>query len=99
MISKILSGLLSFVIGLSSIITKPIDLLIESSMPDLSEILGTIVNFFDIVSSSIGWGMSLVAFPRDALVIISAFFVFKYAIVGVSSGVKKVVKLWYVLKP
>lgn len=99
MISKIINGLLKFVIGLSSIITAPIDMLIEQSMPDVSSALGKIAEFFELVSSSIGWCMSLVGFPRDALVLIVAFFVFKYAIVGVSSGVKKVIKLWYVLKP
>lgn len=99
MISKIISGLLKFVIGLASILTAPIDAIISETLPDLSSALGHITSFFNLVSSSIGWCMSAVGFPRDALLLIVAFFVFKYAIVGISSGVKRVIKLWYVLKP
>ena len=99
MANAIINAFLKFVMGLASLLTAPIDALINTVLPDLSDAVMNIQSFFIMLSDVIGFCLDLVGFPPLALQLIITYFVFKYAIVGVASGVKKVITLWYVLKP
>lgn len=76
MIKKILSGIIKLIIGLCTIILTPIDNLIESSLPQLSSAFTAIGNFLNIISSSIGWVISLTGLSSNAISLLVAYYGF-----------------------
>lgn len=77
MIKAILSGIIKLIISLVSLLLAPIDLLIQSVLPSLSNAFTAIGNFLNIISSSIGWAVSLTGLSSSAISLIVAYFVFK----------------------
>lgn len=76
MIKWLLKGIMSLIISLVSLILAPIDLLIQSALPELSSAFTAIGNFLNIISSSIGWAISLTGLSSSALSLIVAYYVF-----------------------
>lgn len=77
MINSILQGIMSLIISLVSIILAPIDLLIQSALPDLSNALTSVGNFFNLIGSSIGWGISVLGLSNETISLIVLYFTFK----------------------
>lgn len=77
MINAILKGIIGLIIGLVSIILAPIDNLILSVLPDLSNAFTSIGNFFAIISNGIGWVISATGLSNEALSLIVMYFTFK----------------------
>lgn len=77
MINSILQGIMSLIIALVSIILAPIDLLIQSALPDLSNALTSVGNFFNLIGSSIGWGISVLGLSNETISLIVLYFTFK----------------------
>jgi hypothetical protein len=77
MIGKIMMGIMKLIISLVSLVLAPIDLLIESALPDLSNALTSIGNFFNLIGQSIGWGISVLGLSSETLSLIVLYFVFK----------------------
>ena len=94
MINKILIGIIKLITGLVSTLLAPIDLLIEYSLPDLSNALNSISSFLNLAFSSIGWAVSLLGIPAIALKLIVAYYSFKLTIPLAVSAVKLALK-WY----
>ena len=76
MINKILLGIVKLIVSLVSIILSPIDNLIQSALPQLSNALTAVGNFLNIISSSIGWAISLTGLSSDTISLIVAYFTF-----------------------
>lgn len=77
MIGKILSGIIGLIISLVNLILSPIDNLITSALPDLSNALTSVGNFLNICLRSIGWVISLSGLSSACISIIIVYFVFK----------------------
>lgn len=77
MINKILLGIIKLIVSLVSVILTPFDNLIQSALPSLSNALTAIGSFLNIISSSIGWAISLSGLSSSAISLIVAYFVFK----------------------
>lgn len=76
MINKLLMGIIKLIVGLVSLILTPIDNLIQSALPQLSNAFTAIGNFLNIISSSIGWCVSLTGLSSEAISLIVAYFTF-----------------------
>lgn len=76
MINKLLMGIIKLIVGLVSLILTPIDNLIQSVLPGLSSAFTAIGNFLNIISSSIGWCISLTGLSSEAISLIVAYFTF-----------------------
>lgn len=77
MIKAILNGIMSLIISLVSLVLAPIDVLIQSALPQLSSALTAVGNFLNIISSSIGWAISLTGLSANALSLIVIYYTFK----------------------
>lgn len=77
MINAILSGIIKLIVGLVTIILSPIDNLILTALPDLSNALSAVGNFFNLISTSIGWVISLTGLSKETLSLIVMYFTFK----------------------
>lgn len=77
MINKLLTGIIKLIISLVSLILTPIDNLIESALPSLSTAFTAIGNFLNIISSGIGWAISLTGLSSNAISLIVTYYVFK----------------------
>lgn len=77
MINKILMGIIKLIVGLVSLILSPIDSLIQSVLPDLSNSLTAIGSFLSLISDGIGWGISALGLSNETLSLIVLYFTFK----------------------
>lgn len=77
MINKILMGIIKLITGLVTLILSPIDNLIQSALPDLSSALTGVGNFLNLISNSIGWGISALGLSNETLSLIVIYFTFK----------------------
>lgn len=76
MIKAILKGIMKLIIGLVTLILAPIDLLIQSALPQLSSAFTAIGNFFNLISGGIGWAISLSGLSSEAISLLVAYYVF-----------------------
>ena len=76
MIKAILKGIMKLIIGLVSLILAPIDLLIQSALPQLSSAFTAIGNFLNLISSGIGWAISLSGLSSETISLLVAYYVF-----------------------
>ena len=58
MVKALINGLFKLVMSLVNIILLPIDLLIEQFLPDVSNVLSYISDFFDYIGNIVPWVMS-----------------------------------------
>lgn len=77
MINAILTGIIKLIVGLVSLILTPIDNLILSALPDLSNALTAVGNFFNLIGTSIGWVISVLGLSNETLSLIVLYFTFK----------------------
>lgn len=76
MINAILTGIINLIISLVSLILLPIDALILSVLPDLSNAFTAIGSFLNIISSGIGWAVSLSGLSSATISLIVAYWTF-----------------------
>lgn len=77
MIGKILQGVIGLIISLVNLILTPIDSLITSALPDLSNALTSVGSFLQLCLQSIGWVISLSGLSSACISIIVVYFAFK----------------------
>lgn len=94
MINAILKGLMNFVISIVNVILSPIDALIETALPSLSDALSSIGDFFDLCGTYIGWGIDLLGIPSSLISFVILYYVFKLTVPLAVSAVKMAVR-WY----
>lgn len=77
MINKLLMGIMKLIISLVSLLLTPIDNLITSALPDLSNVLNSVSGFLTICTQSIGWVISLTGLSSNVISLIVLYFGFK----------------------
>lgn len=99
MINAILKGIISLIIGLVSLILTPIDNLILTALPDLSNALTAVGNFLTLISNGIGWAVSLTGLSNEALSLIVMYFTFKLTAPMLFYMIKLALSWYNKLKP
>ena len=94
MIKAILKGIFKLVISLVSLLLSPIDSLISSSMPALSDGLNAVASFFNWVGNLMPWGMSWFALSSSVVSLFIAYMTFKLTVPLAINTVKLAIK-WY----
>lgn len=99
MINAILNGIMSLIMGLVNILLTPIDLLIETVLPDLSSGISAIGGFLNLISQGLGWVTSVTGLSSECLSLIVLFFTFKLTAPILFSTIKLAIKWYDKLKP
>lgn len=99
MINAILTGIINLIIGLVSLILAPIDALILSALPDLSNALTAVGSFLNLISTSIGWVISLTGLSHETLSLIVIYFTFKLTAPMLFYMIKLALSWYNKLKP
>ncbi len=94
MINFILKGILSLVIGLINIILTPIDLLINSALPSVSEALNHVNSFFSTLGGVVPWLVSYTGISHETLTIYVDLIVFIFTLPLMVHAIKLAIK-WY----
>lgn len=76
MINKILLGIIKLIVSLVTVILTPFDNLIQSALPQLSNGFTAIGNLLNIISSGLGWAISLTGLSYNTMALIVAYWVF-----------------------
>lgn len=77
MINKILLGIIKLIVGLVSVILTPIDNLIASVLPDLSNVFNSVSSFLNLATQSIGWVISLTGLSSSVISLVVLYYGFK----------------------
>lgn len=99
MINAILKGIMSLIIGLVSLLLKPIDLAIQAALPNLSSAISAIGSFFALALQNIGFAISLTGLSSTALSLIILYYTFKLTIPITFATIKLAIKWYDKLKP
>lgn len=99
MIQAILNGIFTLITSLVNLILYPIDALIETALPDLSNALTAISTFLSYVTTSIGWVLSCFGLSSSCLSLIVLYFTFKLTFPLVVYTIKLAIKWYDKLKP
>lgn len=99
MINKILMGIIKLIVSLVSLILTPIDNLIESALPDLSNALTGIGNFLNLISQGIGWCVSALGLSNETLSLIVMYFAFKLTAPMLFYMIKLAISWYNKIKP
>lgn len=99
MIGKILSGIFSLIISLVNVLLAPIDALISSALPDLSNALDSISSFFQFINTVIGYAIDASGLSDISIGLIVSYYVFVIGGTFSISVVKLALKWYEKLKP
>lgn len=99
MINAILKGIMSLIMGLVGVVLKPIDLIIQSSLPSLASGISAVGAMLNYASNVLGFVVSLTGLSSATISLIVTYYTFKLTIpIGVSA-VKTAIKWYNALKP
>lgn len=99
MINAILTGIIKLIVGLVSLILSPIDALITSALPDLAKALNAVGEFFNLISTGIGWVVSSLGLSNETLSLIVLYFTFKLTAPMLFYMIKLAISWYNKLKP
>lgn len=99
MINAIIKGIFKLVIALVNVILAPIDLLIEEFLPNISNALDQISNFFNILGNVFPFVISYTGLNSFVLVIIVDLFTFILTVPLMVHTIKLAVSWYDKLKP
>ena len=99
MINSILKGIISLIVGLVSLILTPIDNLILSVLPDLSNALTAVGSFFNLIWSGVGWVISSTGLSAETISLIVLYFTFKLSAPMLFYMIKLALSWYNKLKP
>ena len=93
-LSNFLLGVINFIVGFISLLLVPIDNLILSLLPDLSNALTAIGSYLNIISQGLGWAISLSGLSSTTISLIITYYVFKLT-APISLYLIKLAVAWY----
>lgn len=99
MINKILMGIINLIVGLVELILSPIDNLILSVLPDLSNALTAVGQFLNLISSGISWVISATGLSKETLSLIVMYFTFKLTAPMLFYMIKLALSWYRTIKP
>lgn len=76
MINALLKGIMKLIMTLVNVLLLPIDALISTVLPDLSNALDSVASFLNMCTQSIGWVISLVGLSPNVISLIVLYFGF-----------------------
>lgn len=76
-LSNFLFGIINLIVGFISLLLTPIDNLILSLLPDLSNAFTSIGTYLNIISSGLGWAISLTGLSPSSISLLITYYVFK----------------------
>lgn len=92
-------GIISLIVNLITLILTPIDSLITSALPDLSNALTSIGSFLTLCTSCIGWVISLFGLSTDVISLIVLYYGFKLTAPLLFYFIKLAISWYNRLKP
>lgn len=99
MINALLQGIIKLIISLVTVILSPIDNLIQSALPDLSNALTAVGSFFNLIGNGVGWVISLTGLSNETLSLIVMYFTFKLTAPMLFYMIKLALSWYHRLKP
>lgn len=99
MINAILKGIFKLVISLVNILLTPIDTLINSVFPGISNVLNTVSDFFGQILGFIPYILSWFHLPDYFITFVIGYWVFKLSVPIVVHTVKLAIKWYDKIKP
>lgn len=99
MINAILTGIIKLIVGLVSLILAPIDALIMSALPDLSNALSAVGSFLNLIAQGVGWAISATGLSNETLSLIALYFGFKLTAPMLFYMIKLAISWYDKLKP
>lgn len=99
MINSILKGIIGLIVGLVSLILTPIDNLILSVLPDLSNALTAVGSFLNVISGGVGWVISATGLSSETISLIVLYFTFKLSAPMLFYMIKLALSWYNKLKP
>lgn len=99
MINSILKGIIGLIVGLVSLILTPIDNLILSVLPDLSNALTAVGSFLNVISGGVGWVISATGLSTETISLIVLYFTFKLSAPMLFYMIKLALSWYNKLKP
>ncbi len=94
MIKALINGLMSLVMSLVTVLTVPIDAIISTALPDLSNALSSFASMLELIADVMGWVISLTGISSTALSLIVTYYVFKLTVPIMFSAIKSALA-WY----
>lgn len=99
MINAILKGIFSLVTSLVGILLAPIDALISTALPSLQTGLNAIGSFLTLITSSIGWVLSVFGLSSECLSLIVLYYTFKLTVPLTIYTIKLAIRWYDKIKP
>lgn len=99
MINAILKGIMKLIISLVSLLLSPIDIAIQSALPDLQNAINAIGQFFSLALQNIGFAISITGLSSTAISIIILYYTFKLTLPITFAVIKLAIKWYDKLKP
>lgn len=99
MINAILMGIIKLIVGLVSLLLYPIDALIMSALPSLSNALTAVGEFLNLIAQGIGWAVSATGLSNETLSLIVMYFTFKLTAPMLFYMIKLAISWYDKLKP
>ena len=99
MINAILTGIINIILFLVNLILLPIDALISTLLPDLSNALTSVAIMFDYALSYIGFAIDMTGLSDLAIGLIVSYWVFKLSAPLLVSTIKTALNWYRTLKP
>lgn len=94
MIKAIINGIMKLIMSLVSVLTAPIDMIIEQALPDLSNALNSFASVLNLITDVMGWVISLTGISTTAISLIVTYYVFKLTTPILFYSIKAAIK-WY----
>lgn len=94
MIAKLIIGLLNIITKIVGIIMYPLDAIVVALIPDVSQAITNITYYLNLPSQFMGWILELFHIPSYATSLIIGYWVFKYAVIGATKGIKTTITLY-----
>ena len=98
MINAILKGILSLLTSLLSIFLSPINNLINSYLPIVSNGLTMVAKFFTMCTGKIGWVLDSLLIESETISLLVTILILKLTLPYLISAIKSIVKWWRALK-
>ena len=99
MINAIINGFFNIVIGLVTTLLTPIDNLINSVVPQFTDVLTLFANFLNYILGFIPWVLSWFHIPNFTLAFVIYYLIGKITISMTIHHIKLALAWWRTLKP
>lgn len=98
-VTFIFNIIISLVFLLIKVILLPIDLIIQQFLPGISDAFTAVGEFLTLISSGLGWAISVSGIPYSAIALVATYLIFKLSFPIVMWGIKLAIKWYVALKP